>query len=98
MAHRPSGTGRPAALVLLFLLGSCQGPGNRMAPVSLDEVAAHIQYLSRDQLEGRAVGTKGIELAARYHEDYFRTMGVEPAFGTSYRQKFLLRGSRPDPQ
>jgi len=98
MPHRPSRTGRPAALVLLFLLGSCQGPGNRMTPVSIDEVAAHIQYLSRDQLEGRAVGTKGIELAARYHEDYFRTMGLEPAFGTSYRQTFSLKGSRPDPQ
>jgi Zn-dependent M28 family amino/carboxypeptidase len=63
----------------------------------VDEIAAHIRYLSSDQLEGRAVGTRGIELAARYHEDYFRTMGLEPAFGTSYRQTFPLKGSRPDP-
>jgi Zn-dependent M28 family amino/carboxypeptidase len=69
-----------------------------MEPVTVDEIAAHIRYLSSDQLEGRAVGTPGIEMAARYHEDYFRTMGLEPAFGTSYRQTFTLKGSHPDPQ
>jgi len=44
------------------------------------------------------VGTKGIEMAAKYHEEYFRTMGLEPAFGTGYRQSFPLKGSTPDPQ
>jgi Zn-dependent M28 family amino/carboxypeptidase len=68
-----------------------------MEPVTTDEIAAHIRYLSSDQLEGRAVGTPGIELAASYHEDYFRTMGLEPAFPGSYRQTFPLKGSRPDP-
>jgi Zn-dependent M28 family amino/carboxypeptidase len=82
----------------LFGLASCQGSSKRVEPITVDEIAAHIRYLSSDQLEGRAVGTKGIELAARYQEDYFRTMGLEPAFGTSYRQTFPLKGSRPDPQ
>jgi Zn-dependent M28 family amino/carboxypeptidase len=90
-------TGLFGALALLASLWSCQGSSSRMEPVTVDEIAAHIRYLSSDQLEGRAVGTKGIELAARYHEDYFRTMGLEPAFGTSYRQTFQLKGSRPDP-
>ncbi len=82
----------------LLALGACQGSPKRLEPVTVDELAAHIRYLSSDQLEGRAVGTPGIELAARYHEDYFRTMGLEPAFGASYRQTFTLKGSRPDPQ
>jgi Zn-dependent M28 family amino/carboxypeptidase len=82
----------------LFGLASCQGSSKRVEPITVDEIAAHIRYLSSDQLEGRAVGTKGIELAARYQEDYFRTMGLEPAFGTSYRQTFPLKGSRPDLQ
>jgi len=69
-----------------------------MVPVTTDELMAHIRYLSSDQLEGRAVGTPGIELAAAYQEDYFRTLGLAPAFGTSYRQTFPLKGSRPDPQ
>jgi Zn-dependent M28 family amino/carboxypeptidase len=77
--------------------GACQGSSKRVEPITVDELAAHIRYLASDQLEGRAVGTTGIELAAQYHEDYFRTMGLTPAFGGSYRQTFRLKGSRPDP-
>ncbi len=86
-----------AGAVLVLALWSCQGSPDRMEPVTTDEIAAHIRYLSSDQLEGRAVGTDGIELAARYHEDYFRTMGLDPAFPTGYRQTFSLKGSTPDP-
>jgi len=85
-------------IVALSGLWSCQGSPGRIEPVTVDEIAAHIRNLSSDQMEGRAVGTRGIEMAARYHEDYFRTMGLEPAFGTSYRQAFPLKGSKPDPQ
>ncbi len=81
----------------LLVLGACQGSRQRVEPVGVEEIAAHIRYLSDDLLEGRAVGTRGIEMAARYHEDYFRAMGLEPAFAGSYRQAFPLRGSRPDP-
>jgi Zn-dependent M28 family amino/carboxypeptidase len=69
-----------------------------MAPVTAAEIEAHIRYLSDDLLEGRAVGSEGIDRAARYHEDYFASMGLEPAFAGSYRQTFPLRGSRPDPE
>lgn len=87
-----------AAAFVIVMLGSCQGSRDRMVPVTTDELMAHIRYLSSDQLEGRAVGTPGIELAAAYQEDYFRTMGLEPAFASGYRQKFSLKGSKPDPQ
>ncbi len=87
-----------AGAAVLLVLAGCQGARDRVEPVKVDEIAAHIKYLSSDQLEGRAVGTRGIELAAAYHEDYFRTMGLAPAFGTSYRQTFPLKGSKPDPQ
>ncbi len=87
-----------AAAILAASLGSCQGSRNRVEPVTIDELAAHIRRLSSDQLEGRAVGTHGIELAARYQEDYFRTMGLEPPFNGGYRQAFPLVGSSPDPQ
>src|SRR5512137_1296037 len=94
--QRASGFGIFAAAALLGL-GACQGSPRRVEPITVDELAAHVRYLSSDQLEGRAVGSKGIEMAALYHEDYFRTMGLEPAFGTSYRQAFRLKGSSPDP-
>jgi Zn-dependent M28 family amino/carboxypeptidase len=90
--------GGSAALIVLIPLWACQGSSKRMVPVTTEELASHIRYLSSDQLEGRAVGTKGIELAARYQEDYFRTMGLEPAFPSGFRQTFPLKGSRPDPQ
>ncbi len=82
---------------LLAGLWSCQGSSDRMEPITVKEIESHISYLSSDLLEGRAVGTKGIEMAARYHEDFFKTMGLEPAFGTSYRQTFPLKGSKPNP-
>ena len=81
----------------LLALGTCQGSSKRVVPIGVEEIAAHIRYLSDDLLEGRAVGSEGIEMAARYHEDYFRAIGLEPAFAGSYRQAFPLRGSRPDP-
>jgi Zn-dependent M28 family amino/carboxypeptidase len=87
-----------AGAAALLAVWSCQGSRDRMDAITVDEIAAHIRYLSSDQLEGRAVGTRGIELAAQYHEDYFRRLGLQPAFGTSYRQTFPLKGSRPDPQ
>ncbi len=79
-------------------LWSCQGTSDRMEPITVKEIESHIRYLSSDLLEGRAVGTKGIEMAARYHEDYFKTMGLEPAFGAEYKQTFPLKGSKPGPQ
>ncbi len=88
------------ALVAAAAIGlpGCRGPRNRVEPVTADEIMRHIRYLSSDQLEGRAVGSHGIDLAARYQEDYFKTFGVEPAFGASYRQTFPLRGVRSDPR
>ncbi|MCJ7486668.1 MAG: hypothetical protein MUQ25_10960, partial [Candidatus Aminicenantes bacterium] len=76
--------------VAFLVLWSCQGSSDRMEPITVRELESHIRYLSDDLLEGRAVGTKGIEMAARYQEDYFKTMGLEPAFGTSFRQTFPL--------
>jgi Zn-dependent M28 family amino/carboxypeptidase len=98
MLRRSRWAAPAAAALLIVSLASCQGSRKRMVPVTTDELMAHIRYLSSDQLEGRAVGSKGIELAARYQEDYFRTMGLEPAFASGYRQTFTLKGSKPDPQ
>lgn len=39
----------------------------------------HIDYLADDQLEGRGIGTKGIELAADYISRQFSQCGLSPA-------------------
>ena len=40
---------------------------------------AHIDYLASDDLEGRGVGSRGIELAADYISGQFAAVGLEPA-------------------
>ncbi len=82
---------------ILAALSSCQGSPNRMEPVTVHEIETHIRNLSDDRLEGRAVGSDGLERAALYQEEFFKAFGLEPAFGESYRQTFTLKGNKPDP-
>ncbi|MEP6806269.1 MAG: M20/M25/M40 family metallo-hydrolase [Flavobacterium sp.] len=48
------------------------------------EVSDFLKYLSSDELEGRETGTKGIEKAAAFLEDFFNKNNVKPYF-SSYR-------------
>jgi Zn-dependent M28 family amino/carboxypeptidase len=66
--------------------------------IDAKEIEAHIRFLADDTLEGRAIGSRGLAVAASYHESVFRSLGLEPIFdnGTRYRQPFSLVGSRPD--
>ena len=56
-----------------------------------DEVAATLKYLSSDELQGRATGTNGIELAAQYIEQYFERHDLKPFFET-FRDSFEVKG------
>lgn len=55
----------------------------------------HIVTLANPFMEGRAPGSRGMEIAKEYFEYYLRRAGVEPGFdnGTSYRQPFPLGGT-----
>ena len=46
-----------------------------------------VTYLASDELNGRKTGTKGIEMAANYIEDYFNSNAIRPYFD-SYRHHF----------
>ncbi|WP_456314001.1 M20/M25/M40 family metallo-hydrolase [Pseudomonas shirazensis] len=46
------------------------------------EVWDFLKYLSSDELEGRETGTKGIEKAAVFLEDFLKTNNVKPYFKT----------------
>ena len=51
----------------------------------------HINYLASDKLEGRGVGSRGIELAADYIAGQFAAVGLEPAGNDgTYFQTFPL--------
>ena len=55
-----------------------------------EDIAAALQYLSSDELEGRATGTPGIDKAARYIEEVFKKHGLKPFFET-YRDSFTVQ-------
>ncbi len=92
------------SLILAFVLAAGSGAACRKEgppaglAVTKAEIEAHIRFLSDDLLEGRGLGSRGIDLAALYQENEFRAYGLEPAFGDSFRQSFDLRGCRPDPK
>ena len=46
--------------------------------VTEPQVEMHIRFLASDELQGRDVGTPGIQIAARYIADYFISHNVQP--------------------
>jgi hypothetical protein len=50
-----------------------------LATVSAPAVRAHMTFLADDLLEGRATGTRGYDLAARYVAAQLAALGLEPA-------------------
>src|SRR5687767_1493923 len=79
-----------AVLVLVAALFAQDRPGAPRPAVSgssgpaLDEIrgehiAAHLQFLADDLLEGRAPSTRGGQLAAQYLATQLRLLGYEPA-------------------
>jgi len=51
---------------------------------------AHVQFLADDKLEGRNVGTPGLDKAVEYVESQFQAIGLKPAGTTGFRQPVKL--------
>src|SRR6266850_691681 len=72
-------------LFVLFLFGavSCSQPvvSNSTAPaaplIDGNAIKTHIQKLASDEMEGRAPGGKGEELATTYIGDFFKSIGLK---------------------
>jgi Zn-dependent M28 family amino/carboxypeptidase len=86
-----------SAAVFSTVIPACKPGVPADRPITPAEIEAHIRFLSDDLLEGRALGGRGIEIAALYQEQYFRQIGLEPAFAGGYRQSFEARECAPDP-
>lgn len=80
--------------VSLLASSACRKEESGITPA---EIEAHLRFLSDDLLEGRALGSRGIDIAALYQESVFRAAGLKPFLGESYRQTFDFVGSQPDP-
>jgi Zn-dependent M28 family amino/carboxypeptidase len=84
------------AIVILLAGVWAQGCRRATAPITPGEIETHLRFLSSDLLEGRGMGSRGIDIAALYQETVFRQSGLKPFFGSSYLQTFDLVGSQPD--
>src|ERR1700758_1495054 len=73
-------------LFTTLLVASCnQAPSTEKSPTAINAVdgsaiKAHIQKLSSDEMEGRAPGGKGEELATAYIGDFFKSIGLKTQF------------------
>jgi Zn-dependent M28 family amino/carboxypeptidase len=71
----------PAFFLVLVLLTSCSKPSAETIPaVDGAAIKAHIQKLASDEMEGRAPGGHGEELATAYIADFFKSIGLKTQF------------------
>lgn len=75
-------------LALILVLSACTDfTTDKEIMMGLQE---DIEYLASDDLEGRAIGTDGEVLAAKYIADQFREIGLEPKGTDRYFQVFKV--------
>lgn len=60
---------------------------NELPKITEETIKSSMDYLASDELEGRATGTKGIEKAAVFIENYLKANEIKPYFET-YRDTF----------
>jgi Zn-dependent M28 family amino/carboxypeptidase len=68
------------------------GAGPALDEIRAEQIAAHLQFLSDDLLEGRAPSTRGGDLTARYLASQLALLGFEPGGenGTYYQQVAIV--------
>ena len=82
------------SLVIALALTGCNssapaGPVVISERASLESIEKSVRYLSSDEMEGRGIGTQGLELAAKYIAGYFSGLGLQPPPGQKdYFQSF----------
>ena len=77
-------------IIITWLLLSCGSSKTTMISIPENSVRASLEYLASDELEGRNTGSKGIEKAAVFIEDYFKENNIKPYFET-YRDHFKVK-------
>ena len=94
-------------ILLALAWGACYAPLPATAVDVSQSVGAHsvrpsstdlakqfehdIKIVAADDMEGRGLGTKGIDRAAAFLENRLRELKLKPAFGKSYKQPFEVK-------
>lgn len=69
------------------------------SPISVEEIDAHIRFLSSDLLEGRAPATRGGDIAEQYIATELQSSRVKPGVGdSSYFQRVPIDIVKADPK
>ncbi len=77
----------PVVLLLSAIATDLAAQQREPAPITADELSAHIRFLSSDLLEGRGPATRGGALTEEYLASQLRSYGVAPANNGSYFQR-----------
>ena len=74
-------------------------PAITPAPITPQEIDAHLRFLSSDLLEGRAPATRGGRIAEQYIATQLQTFGLRPGVGdSSYFQQVPIDVVKADPK
>ena len=82
-------------LLTLLLLFNCKSKfDSKQVVITSYELNEMISYLASDELSGRDTGSEGIEAAAVYIENKFKTFGIKPYY-TTYKDTFKAGSFKP---
>ena len=87
-------TGIAATLVAVVTLSAATGGG--LGSINRDDLKEWLSYIASDELQGRALYSTGLGLAAGYIENHLKLWGTTPAGnnGTSFLQTVRILGVR----
>jgi hypothetical protein len=79
------------AVVLVLFTPSVSAQKSGLKSITIEELETHLGYLASDELEGRATGEPGLDLAARYLAEQAARIGLEPLDeNRDYFQEYTL--------
>ena len=79
--------------IIILLCAQWSNAQSKNSDIKTETVKKHLYNLASDAMEGRKVGTLGIEKAAQYIESEFEKIGLIPFENlTTFRQNFIAKG------
>ncbi len=83
------------ALILLFSASLAPAAPPAPPPLTLEQASQRfgdaVTVLAADEMEGRGLGTAGIDHAAKWIEDRLQSLDLQPVFDGSYHQPFQVK-------
>lgn len=86
-----------ALILVLCLSAAAQTKGKYANLFSEEKLKSTVKFLADDGFEGRAPGSRGGELAAKYIANQLEIMGVKPGNNGSFFQPVSLAAVKTDP-